>query len=50
MLKECINSFELDPTHYLSTPGYSLNVRLRFTDVNLNLISDVEKYRFIEKW
>ena len=31
-----INSFELDPAYYLSTPGYSWDAMLRFTDVNLN--------------
>ena len=47
--KESINYFELDPSHYLSTPGYSWNTMLRFTDVNLRLISDIEKYQFIER-
>ena len=40
---ESMNSFELDPAHYLSTPGYSWYA-LRFTDVNLKSISDIEKY------
>ena len=31
--KESINSFELDPAHYLSTPGCSWDAMLRFTDV-----------------
>ena len=43
-----INYFELDPTYYLSSSGYSLNAFLRFIDVNLKLISDIEKYQFIE--
>ena len=47
-IKESINSLELDPTHYLSTPGYCLDAMLRFTDVNLKLISDSEKYPFLE--
>ena len=42
--KESIKSFELGPAH-LSTPGYSLDVILRFTDVNLPLISDTEVSR-----
>ena len=33
--KESINSFELDPAHYLSTPGYNWDAKLRFSDVNL---------------
>ena len=46
--KKCINSFELDPVCYLSTPGYSSDTRLRFTDIHLKLISGIEKYHFIE--
>ena len=45
---ESINLFELDPTHYLSTPGYTWDAMLRFTDVNLKLISDIERYQFVE--
>ena len=33
--KDSINYFELDAAHYLSTPGYSWDAMLRFTDVNL---------------
>ena len=47
--KVFINSFELDLADYLSTPGYSWDAMLRFADVNLKLISDIEKYQFIER-
>ena len=46
--KEPINSFELYPAHFLSTPSYSLDAMIRLTDVNLRLISDIEKYQFID--
>ena len=46
--KAPINSFELDPAHYSSISGCSWDAMLRFTDVNLNLISDTEKYQFVE--
>ena len=46
--KESINSFELDPPFHLSTPGYSWDAMLRFTYVNLKLISDIEKYQLVE--
>ena len=45
---DSINSFELDPAHYLFTPGFSWNVMLRVKGVNLKLISDMEKYQFIK--
>ena len=35
--EEFIDSFELDPAHYLSTVGSSWDVMLRFTNVNLNM-------------
>ena len=46
--KESINSLELDPAHYLSTPGYSWDAILRLKGVNLKLISDIEKYQIVE--
>ena len=46
--KESINSYELDMDYYLSTLGYSWDAMLKFTDVNLKLTSDIEKYQFIE--
>ena len=38
------NYFEYGPAN-----GYSGNAMLRFTDVNLKLISDIEKYQFPER-
>ena len=46
--KESIKSFELHPAHHLCTPGYSWCAMLKFTDISLKLISDIEKYQFIE--
>lgn len=46
--KESINSFKLDPAHYSSIPGYSLDAMLKFTDVNLKVITEIEMYKFIE--
>ena len=43
-----MNSFELDPAHYLSTPENGWDAMLRFIDVNLKLISDIEKYKLIQ--
>lgn len=37
-----INSFELDPAHYVSTPGYSWDKMLKFIVFNWKLISDIE--------
>ena len=46
--KKLIKSFEIEPAHYLSTPGNTWDAMLKFTDVNIKPISDVEKYQFVE--
>ena len=46
--KESLNLFELDSAHYSSTPGCSWYATLRFTDVNLKLISNTDRYQFID--
>ena len=45
---ESIVSFESDPTLYLSAHVYNGDAMLRYTGVALKLISDMEKYQFIE--
>ena len=47
MLYYWLVDFELDPAHYLSTPHYSSSTMLKFFDINLKLISDIEKFQFI---
>ena len=44
--KESISSFELDPAHYLYSNAYRCDEMLRFTDADLKVISDIEKYQF----
>ena len=46
--KESMNSFELDLHWYLYFPGYSWDGMLTFKNINLKLISNTEKYQFIE--
>ena len=48
LIKESINPFDIDPANYLSTTGYNQYVMLRFADVNLKLIRDIQKYEFIK--
>ena len=35
--------------HYLSSPRLSWNAMLKMTDIELEIISDIDKYIFIEK-
>ena len=43
--RECLNFFQLDTAHYLSTPVYKWDAVLRFTDVNLK---DTKKHQLTE--
>ena len=38
-----------DPCHYFSSPGLSWDAMLKMTGVELEKISDIDKYLFIEK-
>ena len=45
--KEFLNSFAIETVPYLSTPCYSWDTMVRFTDINLKLISDIGKEQFM---
>ena len=45
----CLKYYELDPCHYFSSPGLSWAATLKMTGVELEKISDNDKYIFIEK-
>ena len=47
--KMCLDYYGLDPCHYVSAPGLAWDACLKMTNVNLELISDVDMYNFIEK-
>ena len=48
-INTCLEYYKLDPCHYLSNPGLSLDAMLNMTEIELKLISDIEVYLFIEK-
>ena len=39
----------LDPCHYFSSPGVSWDVMLKMTGLELELISHIDMYLFVEK-
>ena len=45
----CLKYYELHPCHYFSAPGLSWNAILKMTGVELERISDIDMYLFIEK-
>ena len=47
--KTAMATYGLDPAHYLTLPGYSWDALLKSTEVSLELITEPDKYLFIEK-
>ena len=45
----CLETYGLDPAHYITSPGLSWDALLKHTGVELELLTDVNKYLFIEK-
>ena len=48
-ISTCLKHYELDPCHYFSSPGLSWDAMLKKTKIELEKISDIDKYLFIEK-
>ena len=47
--KTYVQYYKLDPCHYFTSPGLSWDAMLKMTDIKLELITDVDMFRFIEK-
>ena len=47
--KTYLEYYGLDPCHYFSSPGLSLIVMLKMTEIELELNSDIGMYLLIEK-
>ena len=45
----CLTTYELDPTHYYTAPGLSWDAMLKHTQVQLELIDDIDMYQMVEK-
>ena len=45
----CLKFYGLDPCHYFSSPGLSLDAMLKMTGMKLKNIVDIDMYLFIEK-
>ena len=48
-INTCLEYYGLDLCHYFSFPGLSWDPMLKMTGIELGLISDIDKYLFIEK-
>lgn len=45
----CHNIYKLDPTHYYTAAGLSFDAMLKYTGVQIELITDVEMLLFVER-
>ena len=44
----CLKFYGLDPCHYFSSAGLIWDAMLKMTGIELEKISDIDKYLFIE--
>lgn len=44
-----LNYYNLDPCYYVSSPSLSWDAMLLYTNINLDLITDIEMYQMLEK-
>ena len=47
-ISTCFDYYRLDPCHCFSSPGLSWDAMLKMTGIELDLISDIDMYLFIE--
>ena len=47
--RTCIQYYKLDPGHYFTSPGLSWDAMLKMTDIQLELMTDIDMFQFIEK-
>ena len=45
----CLEIYELDPARFLTTPGLALQVTLKRTKANVDLIKDINMLLMVEK-
>ena len=47
--KTCLQHYKLDPCHYFTSLGLSWDAMLKMTDIELELMTDIDMFQFIEK-
>ena len=45
----CIKNYNLDPAHYYTVPGLAADTALKVTDVELELLSNMDMLLMVEK-
>ena len=46
-INTCLEYYGLDPCHYFSSPGISWDAMVEITQIELELISDIDTYLFV---
>ena len=46
--KICLQYYKLDPCHYFTSPGLSWDAMLKMTNIQLELMTDIDMFQFIE--
>ena len=44
----CLNQYKLDPCQYFTAPGLFWDAMLKVTDIELELLTDIDQHLFIE--
>ena len=44
-----MKTYGLDPAHYYTSPGFSFDAMLKYTNIELELLHDVDMYNMIEQ-
>ncbi|CAH0555157.1 unnamed protein product [Brassicogethes aeneus] len=47
--ESCQNTYGLDPAHYFTTPGYTWDAMLKYTKQELELLTDLDMFLFVEQ-
>ena len=47
--KTCLQYYKFHPCHYFISPGLSWDAMLKMTNIKLELMTDIDKFQFIEK-
>ena len=47
--KTCMRAYKLDSLHYYTAPGLSWDALLKYTNINLELSTDIDMHLFIAK-
>ncbi|CAH0562755.1 unnamed protein product [Brassicogethes aeneus] len=45
----CLKTYELDPAHYFTLPGYTWDCMLKYTEQELELLTDLDMFLFVER-